>query len=173
MLAGAACLAVEGVRRRTRPGPERWRSWSATERGRALAWLLCTAWVALFYVSTIGYIASGGGVHGRYLLPGLPAAALLAAAALGALPGRRIALAPAVVVLIMAGTGLVWAARFADRLRPDASWWGSALTAIAASANGVPAVAVWAAVALTLAGTAATAVALPRLARVEAPSADD
>lgn len=173
VVGGALCLTVEAVRRTPRAGPAQWRSWSAAERGRALAWVLCAAWVVLFYVSTISYIASGGGVHGRYLLPGLPAAALLAAAAVCALPGRRLALAPVAVLVVMVGTGLVWAARFADILRPDASWWGSALTVTADTANGVPAVAVWAAVALTLAGTVATAVALPRLARVEAPSADD
>ena len=41
VVAGALCLAVEALRRGARPAPRLWRSWSAAERGRALAWALC------------------------------------------------------------------------------------------------------------------------------------
>lgn len=166
LTAGAALLLVRATRHQPRPGRSLWTAWSPDQRGRAIAWGVLSAWVALLYVSTISYIASGGGVHGRYLLPGLPAAAVLAAAALDALPGRRWAVAPIVTVAVMTTTGLVWAARFADFLRPDQSWWGAAMAATAADANGVPALVVAGTIALAVAGAVTTAVALLRLSRI-------
>ncbi|MCB1014430.1 MAG: hypothetical protein KDB10_04850 [Acidimicrobiales bacterium] len=165
VVAGTIVLAARAARRRPRPGRATWGAWEPAERGRAVAWLLLVAWSGLLYVSTISYIASGGGVHGRYLLPGWPAMALLATAALVALPGRRVAVAPVLTVVVLVATGVQWAARFADLLRPDASWWGAAMAATATEANGVPAVTVALALLSTAAGGVVASVALVRLAR--------
>lgn len=165
---GGAALLVRRVRDHGRPTFDAWRGAEAPTRGRVVGWCLVVSWTGLIYVSTISYIASGGGVHGRYLFPAIPAVALLAAAAIGALPGRSRGIAQAGTTALLTATGLVWAARFADRLRPDASWWGSAMTSTAAVANGVPAAAVGLAVVVTLAGTAAGCLALVNLARIDA-----
>lgn len=175
---GTLRLVVDAARHRSGSLAATWRSWSPTQRGRALAWPVLAAWVGLLYVSTMSYIASGGGIHGRYLLPGLPAAALLAATAIAAVPPRRWGWAPALCVAILVATGLQWAARLADQLQPDRSWWGAAMTRVAADANGVPAVAVWGAVLLALVGGTTTVVTLVRLAgspteRAEASRAAD
>lgn len=169
--AGALVLLARAARHRPRPGRDLWAAWPPDDRGRAITWCVLVVWVGLLYVSTISYIASGGGVHGRYLLPGLPAAAVLAAASVDALPGRRWAVAPIVTVTVLTTTGLVWAARFADLLRPDASWWGAAMAATASDANGMPAPAVGAAIVLAVVGTGITAAALFRLS--PAPRAAD
>lgn len=166
--AGAAALVVRRLRDHGRPTLESWRDAETATRGRVVGWGLVLAWVGLIYVSTISYIASGGGVHGRYLFPAIPAAALLTATAIGALPGRSRGIAQAGTTALLAATGLLWAARFADRLDPDASWWGPAMTATAASANGIPAVGVWLAIIVTLVGTAAGCVALVNLSRLDA-----
>lgn len=166
---GAVRLAVDAARHRSVSLAATWRSWAPTERGRALAWPVLAAWVGLLYVSTVSYIASGGGIHGRYLLPGLPAAALLAATAIAAVPPRRWGWAPALTVSILVATGLQWAARLADQLQPDRSWWGAAMTRTAADANGVPAVAVWGAVLLALAGAAVTVASVVALTRDPGP----
>lgn len=162
---GAVRLVVDGTRRQSGRLSDRWRSWTPVERGRALLWPVLGGWVALLYVSTVSYIAAGGGIHGRYLLPGLPAAALLAATALAAVPPRRWGWAPALTVTILVLTGVQWAARLADDLRPDATWWGAAMTDLAGAANGVPAVAVWSAALMAVAGGAVTVVSLVALSR--------
>ena len=162
---GALRLVVDAARHRSGSLAATWRSWSPTERGRTLAWPVLAAWVGLLYVSTVSYIASGGGIHGRYLLPGLPAAALLAATAIAAVPPRRWGWAPALCVAILVATGLQWAARLADQLQPNRSWWGAAMTRVAADANGVPAPAVWAPVGLALLGGLVAAASLIALAR--------
>jgi len=165
--AGAVALVVRGARGHGRPT---FRDLAATDvatRGRLAGWCLVVAWIGLIYVSTISYVASGGGVHGRYLFPAIPAMALLTAAAIGALPGRGRGVAQAATVALLAATGLVWAARFADRLQPASSWWGSAMTSAAATANGVPAGAVWLTIVVTVVATAVVCVALVSLARVD------
>jgi hypothetical protein len=165
VVSGLLALGVRWWRSRPRPSiTAAVRSADPATRGRMVGWCLVLGWLGLVYVSTINYIASGGGVHGRYLLPGMPAAALLAAVAIGALPGRRRAVAPVLTVAVLSATGLLWAARFADALRPSATWWGAAMTRTASESNGVPAVAVWLAVVLTVAGTAMAGVALFQLA---------
>lgn len=172
--AGAICLLVRTLRRHDgRPISAFARDAGPAERGRLVAWSFLCAWLGLVYASTISYIASGGGVHGRYLFPALPAAALLAAAAIGALPGRRWGAGPALTLALFTGTGLAWAAVFADRLRPAARWWGAAMTGTASVANGAPSGLVWLTVLLALSGTAAACFSLKNLARLELGGAED
>lgn len=176
---GAVALLVGAARRHAWPSHPKPLEASATDMGRTLAWVFLGSWVGLIYVSTIGYIASGGGPHARYLFPAFPAVALLAATAIGALPARRHAVGPVVTVVLLVAIGLVWAAKFADTIRPTARWWGEAMTDTASVTNGIPAGVVWLAVSLALlgglavcaamvvlAGEGRTSSALPRSSRV-------
>lgn len=168
VVTGAACLLVRTLRRHDRrPLRAVAREAGPVGRGRLAAWFFLCAWLGLVYVSTISYIASGGGVHGRYLFPALPAAALLAGAAIGALPWRRWAAGPVLALALFTGTGVTWAAVFADRLRPDAPWWGAAMTGTASTANGVPSGLVWLTLLLAVSGTAAACWSLVRLAALD------
>lgn len=167
---GAVALLVGAARRHRWPSHPKPHEAGATDRGRTLAWLFLGSWVGLIYVSTISYIASGGGPHARYLFPAFPAVALLAATAIGALPARRHAVGPVVTVVLLVTIGLVWAAKFADTIRPTAWWWGEALTSTASVTNGIPAGVVWLTVALAVLGGLATCTALVALAGVEQTS---
>jgi hypothetical protein len=151
------------------------RAWSAArqagerpdiDRGRLAAWVALAGWSGIVYVSTVSYVAAGGGVHGRYLFPALPAVAILAAGALGALPGRRYAVAPVAVVVTMVVVSLLWAIQFAERLvlLP----WREAIENQALVHNGVPSLLVWSTVVLAILGTAATITAMVALARTDA-----
>jgi hypothetical protein len=57
--------------------------------GRAVAWAFALLVPVLLYISLIGFFADGGGLHARYLYPGLGGLAAAGAVALAALPGGR------------------------------------------------------------------------------------
>lgn len=87
-------------------------------------------------------------------------------------PGRRWAAGPALILALFTGTGLTWAAVFADRLRPDARWRGAAMTSRASVANDVPSGLVWLTVLVAVSGTAVACYSLVRLARLDVDGVD-
>ncbi|MBL7496832.1 hypothetical protein I6A84_36865 [Frankia sp. CNm7] len=90
--------------------PREARTWR-TAAAPAAAWLVTALHVAVVVATLIGYVASGGAWFARYLLPGLPVAALLLAIALGALPGARRGLPTVLAVLALAGTCVLMSER--------------------------------------------------------------
>ena len=133
--------------------------WDTATWGRAATWTMLIGWTLLVWVSSVSYFASGGGLHGRYLFPAFPAAALLAAAGLCSLPGRRWALAPIAVTTIMVGSALSWTSEFVVRLGPAGATSWEALK-FQAARNGVPALAVGATIAVAVIGTTMACVGL-------------
>jgi len=176
ILAGAALAAaraaVRAAHRRARQAPAP-ASASTTARvpaardpavrGRALAWALALAVPALLYVSLIGFFADGGGLHARYLYPGLAGLAVGGAAALSALPGGRRGL-PAIAVLgvhlgMASSFWVTWVARVDRSHRAVLAEIARAL-----ARTGLPATPVLAvAAALLVAGFAAAAWSIRRL----------
>lgn len=138
--------------------------WDPSQWGRALAWAGVVGWSAVVWISTLGYFASGGGLHGRYVFMAFPALALVAAAALGSLPLRRFAAAPMLVVATMVTVALVWAGAFAEALGPAGARWYDAMEHQARVWNGLPPVAVWVPFALAIVGGVVTCWSLARLA---------
>ncbi|WP_198543522.1 hypothetical protein [Pseudofrankia sp. BMG5.36] len=68
----------------------------------AFAWVLIMLHVAVAAATLVGYVAAGGAWFARYLLPAVPVATLLLAAALAALPGARRGLPTVVTVAALA-----------------------------------------------------------------------
>jgi hypothetical protein len=145
--------------------------WDQAQWGRAVAWCGVVAWSVLVWVSTLAYYASGGGLHGRYVFMAFPALALVAAAALGALPGRRHAVAPILVIATMVTVALWWGADFAERLGPAGARWYDAMEHQARVGNGLPPLAVWLPFALAIVGGVVTCAAMERLATRSEPLA--
>jgi len=169
VLVGAVLLVARMVRRRATGLPDPAIP-PATEVGPRLAWLLLGGWWAAVWISVMSYQASGGGLHPRYLFPCLPAVAVLAAAAIGAWPGRRRGVLPALLIAPLVAIGLQHAARFADLIGPAGASWSSAIVENAYASNAVAGVFVWSAVLLAVAGTALACWSTVSLARAPVPA---
>jgi hypothetical protein len=98
-LAGLAVAAAGHLRRRRPAGAP-----------AVVAWGLALAWLAGVYAMVASYDGHGGHLHPRYLFPGLPVLAVVAAAGLDRLAGGRHGLwVPCVALAQLALTGLAWA----------------------------------------------------------------
>ncbi|WP_198946188.1 hypothetical protein [Pseudofrankia asymbiotica] len=76
-----------------------------------VAWVLIMLHVAVAGATLVGYVAAGGAWFARYLLPAVPVATLLLAAALAALPGARRGLPTVVAVAALAAMTAVMTGR--------------------------------------------------------------
>jgi hypothetical protein len=98
-LAGLAVAAAGHLRRR-RPA----------DAAAVAAWALALAWLAAVYAMVAAYDGNGGHLHPRYLFPGLPVLAVVAAVGLDRLAGGRHGLwVPGVALAQLVLTGMAWA----------------------------------------------------------------
>lgn len=112
----------------------------ALDLGGACAWLLALGWLAMLVVMIAGFGARGGGLHARYLLPGVAVLGLLAATGMAALPGGRRGLPLIVFLLTHAFVSVAVLVRYlatAEAIAAPGSGLGVVVTAL--EANGVPA----------------------------------
>lgn len=127
----AVGLGLVLLRRAARASPAAWRAVARRRAGRrdaireraglrgaarrrlpdAVAWAVVALHVAVVVATLVGYVAAGGAWFARYLLPAMPVAALLLAAALAALPGARRGLPTVAAVGALATMAAVMAAR--------------------------------------------------------------
>jgi hypothetical protein len=109
VVAGLLVAGVRWLRAGARPGPPE----------RVAAWALTLLLPPLLLVLLADYVARGGGVHARYLYPGLGVLALLAAVGLDQLPGRRRGLPILAVLTAQVVLNLVFLGRFLSRITAD------------------------------------------------------
>jgi hypothetical protein len=80
------------------------------DRPALCAWGLLLAWPVAVFAMVATYDGNGGHTHPRYLFPGLAVLAVVAALGLDGLPGARLGLWTAAVILAqLALTGAAWA----------------------------------------------------------------
>ncbi|HKE98263.1 MAG TPA: hypothetical protein VKG45_04955 [Actinomycetes bacterium] len=108
VVTGLALGAVRWARRRSRPGTP----------GRAAAWALVLLLPPVLLVLLADYVTRGGGIHARYLYPGLAVLSLIAAVGLDNLPGRRRGLPILAVLAAQVVLNLVYLGRFLSRIAP-------------------------------------------------------
>ena len=124
VLAGLALTAIRRLRLRPPGGPVAGMQPAPAAAGRLgrggrsqrldrpalCAWGLLLAWPVAVFAMVATYDGNGGHAHPRYLFPGLAVLAVVAALGLDGLPGGRLGLWTAAVILAqLALTGAAWA----------------------------------------------------------------
>ncbi len=87
------------------------RRWSRVGAARLGIVAVLVAWIFALWTFVASYYMAGGGLHARYLFPGLPAAAVLGAIALTGL-GRSRAWLAGLIFGAFAALNIVWLTRF-------------------------------------------------------------
>ncbi|MBA2317070.1 MAG: hypothetical protein H0V93_04720, partial [Euzebyales bacterium] len=133
---------------------------------RLAPWVPALAYVAVLVWSISSFVAGGGSPHPRYWLGALPVIAVVVAAGLDALPGRRWAVIPAGLLVLQVGMGVRAWYEYTGGLYfiPDRSpsWWGQATGVLEAAGAPLPALSLAAVLVLLAIGLTAMLVGLQR-----------
>jgi hypothetical protein len=133
---------------------------------RLAPWVPALAYVAVLVWSISSFVAGGGSPHPRYWMGALPVVAVVVAAGLDALPGRRWAVVPAGLLSLQVGLGVrAWYEYMGSRYLiadPSPSWWGQATGVLDAAGAPLPALSLAAVLVLLAIGLTAMLIGLRR-----------